>query len=215
MKQKPIFIVFEGVEGSGKTTQARLLYERLKRKRRAVIYTDEPGATLKGFQIRSILLEKDNEELNPIAEFFLFEADRAHHIQQVIRPNLEKGFDVICDRFSGSTFAYQGYGRGLAAKHLKEMQIADAFARQGVAPDLYILLDLDPSRGLRRIKSSKTRFEEEKLEFHQKIRKGFLKQARENPKQWLVIDAAKSIDAIRDIIWARVEKLISQKSPTA
>lgn len=201
-------MVFEGVEGSGKTTQARLLYERLKRNKRAVIYTDEPGATLKGFQIRSILLERDGEELDPVAEFFLFEADRAHHISQVIRPNLEKGFDVICDRFSASTFAYQGYGRGLAAKNLREMERADAFARQGIEPDLYILLDLDPAKGLRRIKGSKTRFEEERLEFHQKIRKGFLKQARENPKRWCVVDAAKSVDAIRETIWGRVEKLL-------
>lgn len=208
VKQKPIFVVFEGIDGSGKTTQARLLYERLKRNKRAVIYTDEPGATLKGFQIRSLLLEKDGEDLDPVAEFFLFEADRAQHVSQIIKPNLEKGFDVICDRFSASTFAYQGYGRGLAAKYLWQMQRADAFARQGLEPDLYILLDLDPFRGLRRIKGSKTRFEEEKIEFHKKIRRGFLRQARENPKKWFVVDASKPAEAICEIIWEKIEKIL-------
>ncbi len=211
VKQKPIFIAFEGVEGAGKTTQTRLLYEKLKRNKRMVIYTDEPGATLKGFQIRSILLEKDDEELDPISEFLLFEADRAQHISQVITPSLKKGFDIVCDRFSPSTFAYQGYGRGLISKYSVLMTKVDELARNGVEPDLYVLLDLDPKKGLHRIKGPKTRFEEEKIAFHGRVRNGFLKQAKQNPKKWLVIDASKPINIIQEEIWRAVQKTLSKK----
>ncbi len=212
VKQKPIFIVFEGGEGAGKTTQTRLLYEQLKRSRRMVVYTDEPGATLKGFQIRSILLDRDDEPLDPMAEFLLFEADRAQHISLFIKPHLKKGSDIVCDRFSPSTFAYQGYGRGLAEHHLKDMQHIDALTRQGIEPDLYILLDMDPVKAIVRIKGEKTRFEEEQLAFHKKVREGFLQQAGAQPKKWLVIDAAPSIETIRDIIWKRVQTLVGKKS---
>lgn len=208
IKQKAIFIAFEGGEGAGKTTQARLLYEQLKRNRRMALYTDEPGATLKGFQIRSILLDRDEEPLDPIAEFFLFEADRAQHVAQIIKPALNKGSDIVCDRFSPSTFAYQGYGRGLNKRYLAEMKKVDAFARSAVEPDLYILLDIDPARGLRRIKSSKTRFEEEEAAFHKRVREGFLLQAKNNTKQWFVIDAGQAQKTIQKQIWERVEKLI-------
>lgn len=211
IKQKPIFVVFEGVEGAGKTTQTRLLYEKLKRNKRMVIYTDEPGATLKGFQIRSILLEKDDEELDPISEFLLFEADRAQHVSQIITPNLKKGFDIVCDRFSASTFAYQGYGRGLISKFSTLMKKVDTLARNGVEPDLYILLDIDPKKGLNRIKGPQTRFEEEKLIFHNKVRNGFLTQARQNPKKWLVVDASKPIKTIQEEIWRSVQKTLSKK----
>ena len=211
VKQKPIFVVFEGVEGSGKTTQARLLYERLKRERRMVIYTDEPGATLKGFQIRSILLERADEDLDPVAEFLLFEADRAQHVAQVIKPNLKKGSDIVCDRFSPSTFAYQGHARGLEAKYLLQMQKIDALARDGITPDLYMLLDIDPVKSIRRIKGAKTRFEEEALSFHKKVRGGFLRLAKENPHRWFVVDASKSIAVVREQIWQRVEKLLHKK----
>lgn len=211
IKQKPIFVVFEGVEGAGKTTQTRLLYEKLKRNKRMVIYTDEPGATLKGFQIRSILLEKDDEELDPISEFLLFEADRAQHISQVITPSLKKGFDIVCDRFSPSTFAYQGYGRGLINKYSALMKKVDTLARNGVEPNLYVLLDLDPTKGLHRIKGPRTRFEEEKLIFHNKVRKGFLEQARQNPQKWLIVDASKPINIIQEEIWQKVQKLFNRK----
>ena len=211
VKQKPIFIAFEGVEGAGKTTQTRLLYEKLKRNKRMVIYTDEPVATLKGFQIRSILLEKDDEELDPISEFLLFEADRAQHIAQVIVPSLKKGFDIVCDRFSASTFAYQGYGRGLINKFSGLMKKVDELARSGVEPDLYILLDINPEKGLNRIKGPQTRFEEEKLIFHNKVHKGFLEQARQNPKKWLVVDASKPVSVIQEEIWKRVQRLFNNK----
>ena len=210
VKQKPIFIVFEGVEGAGKTTQTRLLYEKLKRNKRMVIYTDEPGATLKGFQIRSILLEKDDEELDPISEFLLFEADRAQHVTQVIGPSLKKGFDIVCDRFSASTFAYQGYGRGLLSKFSMLMKKVDELARNGVKPDLYVLLDLSPEKGLNRIKGPQTRFEKEKLIFHHKVRKGFLEQARQNPKKWLVINASKPPEVIQEEIWQEVQKRLQK-----
>ncbi|TSC68875.1 MAG: dTMP kinase [Parcubacteria group bacterium Gr01-1014_66] len=211
VKQKSHFVVFEGGEGSGKTTQARLLYERLKRAGHMVAYTDEPGATLKGFQIRTILLDRDNEPLDPVAEFLLFEADRAQHISLFIRPNLEKGYDIICDRFSPSTFAYQGHARGLAKQHLKDMKRIDALARQNIEPDLYILLDIDPAEALSRIKTQKTRFEEEQLAFHQKVREGFLQQAGATPKKWLKIAASQSIEIIRDTIWEHIQKLIAKK----
>ena len=208
LKQKPLFIVFEGGEGSGKTTQTRLLYTRLKRAGRMVMYTDEPGATLKGFQIRSILLDKDTEPLDSMAEFLLFEADRAQHVSLVLKPALEKGSDIVCDRFSPSTFAYQGYARGLQVKYLSEMKRVDAIARQGLEPDLCILLDVDPIRGLKRIKGQKTRFEEERIDFHKKIRQGFLKQVRQSPRKWFVVDATKPIETVHEEIWKKVAKLI-------
>lgn len=208
-KQKPIFIDFEGGEGSGKTTQTRILYERLKRSRRMVMYTDEPGATATGFKIRTVLLDHGDEPTDPIAEFLLFEADRAQHISQIIQPTLRQGCDIICDRFSPSTFAYQGYARGLSGKYLATLKKIDAFVRRGVEPDIYILLDIDPAKALRRIKKTKhNRFDAEKLEFHKKVRQGFLKQAKENKKKWCVIDATKSIQAIHEEIWKRVEKEI-------
>ena len=185
-----------------------MLYEQLKRSGRLVIYTDEPGGTAKGFQIRSILLEKDHEPLDPIAEFLLFEADRAQHVSFVIKPAMERGSDVICDRFSPSTFAYQGAGRRLARKFLSIMKPIDAFSRQDLEPDVYILLDIDPVKALQRIKGKKTKFEEEKIEFHKAIRSNFLSQAKQQQKKWLIIDATQSIQKVHEHIWNRIETLI-------
>lgn len=203
-----LFIVFEGGEGTGKSTQARLLAQSLKRAGRKVVLTSEPGGTARGARIRSILLTKHKEPLDPMTEFFLFEADRAEHVARVIAPALQRGTDVICDRFSGSTFAYQGYGQGLIRLHEKEMEHIDALARRNIKPDLCILLDMDPARAIARIKGAKNSLEKEALTFHKRVRSGFLAQARKRPGRWIVINAQHPIEEIHKKIWRQVEPLM-------
>jgi dTMP kinase len=207
--QKPLFILFEGGEGSGKTTQAQFLFHKLKRIGRRVKYNDEPGSTDAGFKIRSILLEDSKDELDPLSEFLLFEGDRAIDFRINIIPALESGVDIIQDRNFGSTFAYQGYGRGLIKTQANLMKFVDKAARRGVFPDVIFLLDGDPKKLLRRIKKS-TSFEKENLDFHNLVRKGFLAQARADKKHWVVLDALKPVAALHDQIWKRVKKLIDR-----
>jgi len=205
--QKPLFILFEGGEGSGKTTQATLLFHGLKRIGRRVKYNDEPGSTNAGFKIRTVLLEDSKGELDPFSEFLLFESDRAVDFRVNIIPALESGADVVQDRNFGSTFAYQGYGRGLIKTHAKLMKFVDKAARRGVFPDVIFLLDGDPKRLFRRIKKI-TSYEKEKLAFHELVRKGFLAQARADRRRWVILDALKPTSVLHDQIWKRVEKLI-------
>jgi len=207
-KQKSIFVVFEGGEGSGKTTQATLLFQKLKREGRQVKYNDEPGSTALGFKIRSLLVESD-KELDPFTEFLLFEADRNLDFRLNIIPALEEGFDVVQDRNYGSTFAYQGYAKGLFKTHRKLMHSVDVAARRGVKPDIIFLLDGSPKKLLKRIKRT-TSFEKEKIGFHDAVRKGFLSQARADKKRWVVLDAAKPQNILQRAIWDKVSELMKQ-----
>ncbi|MBU6500291.1 MAG: dTMP kinase [Patescibacteria group bacterium] len=204
-KQKPLFIVFEGGEGSGKTTQTTLLFQRLKRLGRQVKYNDEPGSTSAGFKIRNILLGSQGE-LDPLSEFLLFESDRSLDYKQNIIPFLQGGFDIIQDRNFGSTFAYQGYGRGLIKTHEKIMKIVDETVRQKYYPDIIFLLDGNPAQLMRRIKKA-TSFEKEKIAFHNLVRKGFLSQARADRKHWIILDATKSQQTLHEKIWQTVSGL--------
>lgn len=198
-----MFILFEGVEGSGKTTQARRLYRRLSGGGREVILVREPGGTAAGNAIRRILKHGLEIELSPLTELLLFAAARAQLVAQVIRPALERGAIVIGDRYAESTLAYQGYGRGI---DLAVIRTVNAVATGGLQADLIILLDLDPESGLRR-KGSGTendRFERENLDFHRRVRGGYLEMARAEPNRWAVFDAGAPANAIAGEIWERV-----------
>ncbi len=196
-----LFIVFEGGEGSGKSTQAALLWRRLKKAGVNAELTYEPGGTQLGKKIRPALLG-NHQRLSPMAELFLFAASRAQLVSEVIRPSLSAGKIVICDRFTDSTVAYQGYGQGIDVKTIDKI---NRLATLGLKPDLTILLDMSPEIGLRRRPNrSLDRFEREELEFHRCVREGYQSLAAKHPRRWLVIDATLPKAQIARIIWAKV-----------
>jgi len=205
--KKGIFITLEGPEGSGKSTHARRLSEELSGMGYAVLRTAEPGGTPLGRRIRDILLDKGEIRLDAQAELFLFEADRAQHVNETIKPALAEGKIVICDRFNTATFAYQGYGLGMDMDLIKRM---DAAATGGLCPDLTILLDLDVATGLKRAASEHPadRMEKRKQEFHEKVRRGYLKIARENPAKFRVVEVKEDIDRTYSEIKGHVDALI-------
>ena len=184
-----LFVTFEGIEGSGKSSHAQTLAETLRSAGRVVVETREPGGTPAGAAIRALLLGAEATPLTGLAELFLVCADRAQNVSQVIRPALADGRIVVCDRFSDSTLAYQGYGRGL---DLAVVRSLDAEARGGLAPALTFLLDCPVDVGLGRAKAragAADRFEREAVAFHQRIRDGFLALAAEAPDRIVVIDS--------------------------
>ena len=192
------FIVFEGIDGSGKTTQARKLYEYLKEKSFKVVLTKEPGGTDVGMEIRKILLNKDFK-IPPIAELLLYEADRNIHISNFIKPKLEDDFTVISDRYIYSTLAYQSFGRGIDRNLV---DFLNRLATENLKPDIVFLLDISVDEGLKRIgkRQDKDRIEKENIEFHQKLREGFLKLADENKDIFCVIDGKLNVEDIFDKI---------------
>ncbi len=202
--KKGLFITFEGIEGCGKTTQARLLYEHLLKGGYRVILTEEPGGTEIGIKIRKILLNKGHDSLHPLTELFLYSASRIQHVMEKIRPLLSKGYIVISDRFMDSTFAYQGYGRGIDINLIKCL---DDIARQGLRPDITFLLDIEPELGLKRHSSRELdRVERESIEFHRAVRYGYLEIARAEPERFIIIQAVKSIDEIHYMIMEKLKK---------
>lgn len=184
------FIAFEGTEGAGKSTQLKLAAQALQLVGHRVRVTLEPGGTPLGKEIRRLLLHRTDSIPTPAAELFLYLADRSQHLAEVIRPHLENGEVVLTDRFSGSTIAYQGYGRGLDLRTVVQL---DATARQGLTPHLTILLDCPVRFGLQRARGS-DRFHAELEAFHERVREGFLAQAREGG--WAVIDATAAKEAV-------------------
>jgi len=192
-----LFITFEGGEGCGKSTQARALYQRLLRSGVSALLTREPGGTPLGSQLRRWL--KGEGEIDAQTELLLFNASRAHLVSRVIRPALEKGIVVICDRFSDSTTAYQGYGRGL---DFALIETANNIGTQGLRPDLTMLLDFPVEQGLAR-KRLHDRFEREGLAFHQRVRQGYMEMAGKEPGRWLVIDASLPKKEVGRLIWER------------
>lgn len=200
------FITFEGVEGSGKTTQIRLAGEFLRARGLAVVTTQEPGGTPLGERIREILLNSGGVDISGEAELLLFAAARAQHADTVIRPALEQGRVVLCDRFSDATIAYQAYGRGLP---LEPVRGICRFASRGLVPHLTLLFDLPVEAGLerafRRIADREgglreDRFEREHLDFHRRIREGYLAIARQEPGRVRVLDASQGIEPTREAV---------------
>ena len=193
------FITFEGIESCGKTTQIRLLNDYLTKKGCKTILTREPGGTAIGDQIRHILLDPKNKEMHAVTEALLYEASRRQHIEELIRPALTKGKIILCDRYSDSTVAYQGAARKLSPKVIKQL---DEIATGGLKPDLTILLDVTAKEGLSRAnkRSAPDRFEQERLSFHEKVRRAYLALAKAEPKRIKVIDGSLPVKEIHEKI---------------
>jgi len=200
-----LFITFEGGEGCGKSTQSRLLLKKLEQQNIPVVLTHEPGGTALGNELRKALKRKRDSSISPQAELFLVAASRAQLVAELIRPALEEGKVVLCDRFTHSTMVYQGYGRGL---DFTAINMVNNMATGNLNPDLIILLDISPEQGLARKQSLQDRFELEDLSFHQRVREGYLKMAAAEPDRWLVIDASLPKGKIAEIIWDRVSRLL-------
>lgn len=196
------FITFEGGDGAGKTTQIALLRHELEQNGCSVCVTREPGGDPVGERVRDLLLHAD---MDPRAELLLFLASRAQNTAQVIRPHLEAGGIVLCDRYIDSSVAYQGHARGLGIELVARL---NAFATDGLTPDLTFLLDLDPAAGLAR-QVARNRMEAQGLEFQQKVREGFLATAANNAARFRVFDASLSPDTLHDAISAEVRLRLS------
>jgi dTMP kinase len=206
----PLFITFEGGEGSGKSVQAKTLHRRLSRLVIPVVLTHEPGVTSLGKKIARWLKWGQNMKISPMAELLLFNVSRAQLVTEVIRPNLESGKIVISDRYADSTTAYQSYGRGLDLAMVRAVNNA---ATHGLTPGLTVLLDIPVEAGLARKRGQKPdRFEQENIAFHRRVRNGYLKLIAEEPERWLVVDASQSREKIADIIWQKVSELLSNES---
>ncbi|MGA2716908.1 MAG: dTMP kinase [Bryobacteraceae bacterium] len=202
--QRGRFITFEGIDGSGKTTQFRMLGSWLRDRGKEVIETVEPGGTAIGQQIRKILLDPANAGIQPRAELLLYFASRAQNVDQVIRPGLDSGRIVLCDRFTDSTLVYQGSGRGIDTNVVLDL---DRIACRGLKPDLTFLIDIDLETSLARAKrrndrigQSESRIDEESVAFHERVRQGYLALAESEPDRFVVIDGRGAIGEVGALI---------------
>ncbi|MDQ3442539.1 MAG: dTMP kinase [Chloroflexota bacterium] len=203
------FVVFEGPEGGGKTLQAGLLADTLRIAGLDVVQTREPGGTRVGDKIRSVLLELGDYTILPETEVLLLAAARAQHVREVIHPALERGAWVICDRFVDSTYAYQVGGSGLDLGPIRTIQ---AFATNGLEPDIRILLDVPVATGLQRRYAdaeSVNRIDLADITYHQRVRDQYLALAAGNPRGWVVIDAQGSADSVQTIVWRQVRESLA------
>lgn len=213
MNRRGKLITLEGGDGSGKSSLAGLLHELLEQSGYRSLLTCEPGGTDLGQSIWR-LFDVENgipvdDTLSPLAELFLFAADRAQHVDEVIRPALEQGIIVLCSRFTDSTLAYQGYGRGLNLDHLRAI---NHIATGGLAPDLTLLLDVPVETGLRRKRGEQVsdRIGQEDLEFHERVRQGFLELARKEPGRFQVIDASQGLEVVTQLSWRHLRQLLDR-----
>jgi dTMP kinase len=212
------FITFEGVEGSGKSTQVKLLGEYLIGEKITLLLTQEPSGTPIGRKIGDILFNRGHQAMRPETELFLFCAARAQHVREVILPALKDGKYVLCDRFSDATFAYQAEGRGLDPGFIKTI---NDYCAENLKPDLTLLFDLPVETGLQRAgrrdaelkdPSSADRFEKEKLDFHNRVRQGYLNLCSADPGRFRVIDAARPMDVIAEDVRRHVMEFINRQS---
>ena len=212
-----MFITFEGIEGCGKSTQAKRLVARLREFKIPLVFTLEPGGTRVGKKIRRILLDSQNQHLSPFAELLLYAADRAQHVEEVIRPALDQEKWVLCDRYFDATTVYQGYARG---QDMKLIGILNEKASLGIFPDLTFLLDCEVEialgRAFQRTKAlfqeGQDRFEREKTNFHEAVREGYLSLARDNPERFVIVDGTLKEDELETIIFQNVEPFVSKQS---
>ena len=199
-----LFVCFEGGEGAGKSTQARLLRDRLEADGSVVLLTREPGATPVGQDVRRIVLSPETGHLADRTEALLYAADKAEHVEKVVRPALDRGEVVITDRYVDSTLAYQGAGRALDAG---ELEWVARWATDDLRAHLTVLLDLAPTAGFTRF-DERDRIEGESLEFHQRVREGFLALARDDAEHYVVLDAHGDVESIAAAVLERVRKLL-------
>lgn len=207
-----IFITLEGIEGSGKSTQMKMLGKALENKGRPVVITREPGGTQIGEAIRKILLTGESHDIHPLTELMLYAADRAQHVQEVVRPALDRGKIVLCDRFQDSTLAYQGHGRGLDTHWIDTL---GNLATEGLKPNQTLLLDCPVEIGLTRSKarlkeqnSQEDRFEREDLEFHERVRKGYLEISLKEPDRFKVFNAHQEVEKLHLLILEYIERYL-------
>ncbi|MCE5309464.1 MAG: dTMP kinase [Acidobacteriales bacterium] len=209
-ERRGLFLNFEGMDGCGKTTQARMAAERLRKEGYEVLESVEPGGTPIGQQVRRILLDPANEELAPRAELLLYFACRAQNVEQWVKPALDRGAVVVTDRFTDSTMAYQGYGRGLG----REIVITlDRIACQGVAPDLTIIVDIDLETSLARARARnrtvadnhETRMDEQAAEFYRRVRAGYQEMVQLEPHRFAVVDGRGDIDTVARGVWQAIQ----------
>ncbi len=192
-----MFITLEGPDGSGKTTQARLLAHWLQEEGHPVVLVREPGGTTIGERIREVLHDPAHTGMSPWTEVFLYCAARAQLVAEIIRPALAAGQTVLCDRYADSTLAYQGYGRGL---DLDALRLVLYLATGGLTPDLTFCLDISPEEGLARRRAGGgewNRLDQETVDFHRRVRTGYLELAGLEPQRWIVVDAARPVDAVQ------------------
>jgi dTMP kinase len=204
-----MFISFEGIDYSGKTTQAAMLADALKRSGKGVLLLREPGGTVISERVRSILLDSKHDELTPVAELLLFSAARNQLIQEVIRPALQQNKIVICDRFVDSTTVYQGFGRGL---NLNDVKAVNEISTDGILPAFTFFLDIEVEEMLRRreaVSGTADRMESAGIEFYQKVRDGFWNIAQLSPERFIVINGNRSIDIIHNEIHDFIFKKVS------
>lgn len=202
-----LFVVFEGGEGAGKSTQAALLVSRLRALDQQVVATREPGGTRIAEDIRSLLLRASSDPMTGRCEALLFAAARADHVARVIRPALAAGQVVVCDRFVDSSVAYQGDARGLPRAEIAGLS---DWATDSLVPDLTVLLDVAPAAGVARAQD-RNRMESESLEFHRAVRAGLLRSAEEAPHRYLVLDAGGTVEDLANRVAARVEELLADR----
>jgi len=208
-----LFITFEGIEGCGKSTQAKRIANRLERAGVPIILTREPGGTPIGNHIRQILLASGNRDLHPLAELFLYEADRAQHVANVVKPALAEKKWVLCDRFLDATTAYQGYARGQDLSMTTQLNEIASF---GIMPNLTFLLDCPVAVGLKRALKrnaesevmDQDRFEKEKMAFHEAVRNGYLDLAKKTPERFIVVDATEAEDRLEEVIYSHLDARI-------
>ncbi|MEQ8290033.1 MAG: dTMP kinase [Gammaproteobacteria bacterium] len=193
------FITLEGIEGAGKSTMLNFISEQLQQAGNEVVVTREPGGTRVGEKLREILLDNSNTRLSDDAELLIIFAARAQHLQQVIRPALNAGQYVLCDRFTDASYAYQGGGRNMSTERIRQLE---DWVQQGLEPDLTILFDLDVATGLRRAgkRGDADRFEQEHVDFFERIRQCYIDRASAEPERFRVIDAASTVDNVKQQI---------------
>ena len=203
-----LFITFEGGEGSGKSLQTRALYRQLNRLAIPAILIHEPGSTVLGEKLTRLLKWARSTSISPMTELMLFNASRAQLLDEVVRPALQTGKIVICDRYTDSTIAYQGYGRRVDIETIRKV---NSLATGTLKPDLTVLLDISPEAGFaRKTGQEPDRFDKEDRVFHRRVRAGYLKLAEEEPRRWQVIDAALPKEKIKQMIWQKVSSLIEK-----
>lgn len=198
--EKGIFITFEGIEGAGKSTQVDLFCDHLDKSGKKYVRTVEPGGTTISNEVRKILLSVEHSGMTSLTELLLYAAARAQHVGELIKPSLEKGLVVVCDRFTDSTMAYQGFGRGLDRELIRSL---NNICTEGIVPDITFLLDLESETGLRRNREARKidRLELEDITFHNKVREGYRVLAEEEKERIRMIDSGRTIDEIAGEIW--------------